>query len=254
MKLILAQSSIRILLIAGLALASLSVSAADSVAQLRSEVRQVRTDYGLNNQIQYAPDDPTTRSRLFTLQTGHAGAYYNCDGEECKRNSPYICWKTAHSDRLHRTFWDVTQWKRDWQRIAQRICDGGCCGSKTAKASPRLKESCGCAACAAEGGAVTLVNAPSQSALKSAKNSSLLKTKANVAGLIGNTTVDATQIANAKVEVPECDCLACRAKQSQPSNGLNFTGKFKSTSSDKESASGSRSASLLDRARASRNR
>ena len=261
MKLILAQSSIRILLVSGLALASLSVLADDSVAQLRDQVRKARTDYGVNNPIQYAPDDPSTRSRLFNLQTGHAGAWYNCDGEECKRNSPHICWKTAHGDRLHRTFWDVTQWGRDKQRIAQRICDGGCCASKTAKTSRHFKKSCGCAACAGQGVAVAVAKTTAQSPLKlTAKNSSLLRPKANVAGLVVDNAINTTQvakttqIAKATLETPECDCLACRGKRSQPSKALNFTGKATPKSSDATSTSKSRSASLLDRARSSRKR
>lgn len=93
--------------------------------------RQIRAEYDNNTLIQYAPDDPSTRSRLFNLQTGHAGAFYNCDGEEDKRNSPHICWKTANGDRWHRTFWDVLNWRKDKKEIAQRICDGAgaCCSS-----------------------------------------------------------------------------------------------------------------------------
>jgi len=48
-------------------------------------------DYFSNNQ--YSPSDPWVKGRIFKTHTGHDGFYYNCDEEECKRNSPYIYWK-----------------------------------------------------------------------------------------------------------------------------------------------------------------
>ncbi len=76
--------------------------------------------------LQYAPGDPWTRGKLFNLQTKHFGFGYNCDDEECKRNSPYICWKNQTAD-------DLPTRKGWWQRLSQttaeikqRIADGNC--------------------------------------------------------------------------------------------------------------------------------
>lgn len=75
---------------------------------------------------QYAPGDPWTRGKLFKAQTKHCGFGYNCDGEEQKRNSPYIYWKTQ-------TAQDLPACKSCWQRLSQtaaevkqRIADGNC--------------------------------------------------------------------------------------------------------------------------------
>jgi len=63
--------------------------------------------------FQYSPTDPWTRSKAIQVQTKHYGFFYNCDGEECKRNSPFIKWK-GHCET------DLPK---------QRISDGGCgCG------------------------------------------------------------------------------------------------------------------------------
>ncbi len=263
MKLNFAQSA-RTLLVAGFALMSLFVSSEDSDAQ---SLLQVRTDYGRDNQIQYAPDDPTTRSRLFTLHTGHAGAFYNCDGEECKRNSPYICWKTAHGDRMHRTFWDVLQWDRDRLDIAQRICDGGCCATKTAKTRKKLKTPCGCPACAGQGVATTMyaTKAPSSSSsLVVAKKKLPLTSKANVVGLVGtgvgrvksSLQTQRSSVAGSKSVLSEkvvCDCLNCNAKQQDAvSNKASVSKKAAALTVDK--APVARSASLLERARSTRQR
>lgn len=119
----------------------------------------IRADYGKNSQIQYSPDDPSTRSRLFKLQTGQAGAFYNCDGEEDKRNSPFICWKSSNGEHCRRTFLDVLDWRGDRAEIFQRICDGvgGCCsecatcdqGNCRAPATVAPAVSCGCSTCVA---------------------------------------------------------------------------------------------------------
>ncbi len=86
---------------------------------------------------QYAPGDPWTRSKLFRVQTKHYGFGYNCDDEECKRNSPYICWK-------HQADHDLPARKGWWQRLSQtaaevkqRIADGNCV--KCAEADPCLR-------------------------------------------------------------------------------------------------------------------
>jgi hypothetical protein len=57
--------------------------------------------------------------------------FYNCDGEEDKRNSPYICWKTHYEKDLppRRGLWRGL--KIDISQVRQRIRDGAgdCCPS-----------------------------------------------------------------------------------------------------------------------------
>ena len=108
---------------------------------------------------QYAPNDPQMQGRLFNLQTGHAGTFYNCDGEEsAKRNSPYICWKQVQHVPWYGTFRDVVNFRQDRNEIVQRICDGAgkCCSGdqqcQSCQSSPVAQQSvpsCGCASCLA---------------------------------------------------------------------------------------------------------
>ena len=141
---------------------------------------------------QYAPDDPQTQGRLFNLQTGHAGAFYNCDGEESKRNSPYICWKAVQHERWHGTFRDVLNWCQDRNEIAQRICDGakGCCSGdrksescescELCERSPVAQESvpaCGCPSCLAA----------SQRSIGVGENTGLLSTESSGQSMVAPT-------------------------------------------------------------------
>lgn len=111
------------------------------------QLAQVLNDYKHERLFQYAPGDPWTRSNLFNRHTKHHGFAYNCDGEECKRNSPYICWKTHHEDDLpHRTGW--------WQRlnqtvgdIKQRIADGSCTACAQTDPCQRCQQSSSCGGC-----------------------------------------------------------------------------------------------------------
>ena len=87
---------------------------------------QALKDFKFDRPFQYAPSDPWIRSGLFNAQTKHRGLGYNCDGEECKRNSPYIYWKN-HTEN------DLPARKGWWQRLSQttaevkqRIADGNC--------------------------------------------------------------------------------------------------------------------------------
>lgn len=93
------------------------------------EIRQTIRDYCTDKPFTYSPCDPWTRSKVFNLQTGHAGLFYNCDGEEDKRNSPYICWKTHYECDIppRRGLWRGM--KLDIAQVRQRIRDGAgaCC-------------------------------------------------------------------------------------------------------------------------------
>ena len=46
----------------------------------------------------YSPDDPWTMGKILRTEVGHGGFFYNCDSEECKRNSPYINWHHQNTD------------------------------------------------------------------------------------------------------------------------------------------------------------
>lgn len=75
---------------------------------------------------QYAPTDPWTRSKAIQVQTKHYGFFYNCDDEECKRNSPFIKWKGHCETDLPKKKCCLDLVKRELDEIKQRISDGGC--------------------------------------------------------------------------------------------------------------------------------
>ena len=93
------------------------------------------------------PDDPWTQGRLWLRQTGHFGKFYNCDCEEEKRFSPYICWKESASPKLFSGHRWLEQVKCDLRDIKQRIIDGSasCCGRRNQKTPSK---SCHCNDCA----------------------------------------------------------------------------------------------------------
>lgn len=268
---------LRFALLVALTLTSISVLAESAGAQL---LNKARNGHGSNPLIQYSPDDPSTRNRLFNLQTGHAGAFYNCDGEENKRNSPYICWKNGPCrEKLHCTFLDILDWRKDKCEIAQRICDGAgaCCnGGNCGAARATVVESataCGCSEClaaakvTASGARVASTsNTAPVSLLKKAyatldSNQLRLRPRTSAAGLVETTqraaevsrsvlqrSVTPTRIAKAARTAKSkaaCDCATCRAKRS---GSPTVAAKAPS----QKPVAASRSASLLDRARSSR--
>lgn len=101
------------------------------------EFRKMLRDYHHDRPLTYAPNDPTYRGKVFNLHMGHAGLFHNCDGEEDKRNSPYICWKTHTELDLppRRGLWRGL--KMDIAKVQQRILDGAgaCCAADCTCAS-----------------------------------------------------------------------------------------------------------------------
>ncbi len=83
-----------------------------------------RQDYFTHSTARYRPSDPWCRSWVRIWQTGHGGLFYNCDGEERKRCSPYICWKHADPPWPCETI--PKSIRRDLHAIRQRIRDGSC--------------------------------------------------------------------------------------------------------------------------------
>ncbi|MEZ6095053.1 MAG: hypothetical protein R3C03_12625 [Pirellulaceae bacterium] len=96
--------------------------AAESQAQILFQ--QTRSDY--QQPTTYGPEDPNFRSRLFREHTGHSGWFYNCDGEEDKRFSPYIQWQTVDNSECVRPWGQVI--RCDLKEVFSRVRAGACCG------------------------------------------------------------------------------------------------------------------------------
>ena len=114
-----------------------------SQGRLKQERLKIRHDYFQNPTGQYSLDDPWTRSRIWRRHTGHWGKFYNCDGEEQKRYSPYICWKNADCPFVDES-WRYLLW-RDKQEIRRRISDGSC--STCQEQHTPTQRSCNCHKC-----------------------------------------------------------------------------------------------------------
>ena len=69
----------------------------------------------------YKPSDPWTRGKLYNIQTGNSGLFFNCDGEQAKRYSPYICWKPITEKALptRKGIWNSI--KQDIAEVKQRV-------------------------------------------------------------------------------------------------------------------------------------
>jgi hypothetical protein len=93
--------------------------------QAWSQLKQAKADY-FSGPIQYSPDDPWVRSKIFQAHTGHAGHFYNCDDEECKRYSPYIKWTTNCEPQWPQHLGIIRCIRMDIDKIRQRINRGSC--------------------------------------------------------------------------------------------------------------------------------
>ncbi len=127
-------------------------------AQLISAVKTRRFEPA----YQYSPSDPWTRSNATQVQTKHYGFFYNCDREECKRQSPYVQWKRHCETDLPPKKSCLTHIQCALDEIKQRLRDGGClgevgCSDGQAATAAAACQSCTCAAtcksCRAQGGA-----------------------------------------------------------------------------------------------------
>ncbi|GEM_PF-1698525 len=93
--------------------------------------QNLRQDYVYDREATYSPLDPIFRGYVYRTHIGHDGAYYNCDGEEEKRNSSFIRWTQRPCDdvfSLKRVRADYKQSLNDafcrWQRGS---CNTGDC-------------------------------------------------------------------------------------------------------------------------------
>lgn len=98
----------------------ISLSSADCHAQ------NVVKDYVVNSPRQFAPMDPWTTGRVFRTHMGHGGLFYNCDGQEDKRWSPYIFWESQSNCDNDTNAW-YGDWKQQINEVKQRIRWGKGC-------------------------------------------------------------------------------------------------------------------------------
>lgn len=110
--------------------------ALDNVAY-GQEVRNAIRDYRDDRVFNYQASDPQHRGKLFNVHTGHYGKFYNCDSQEDKRNSPYICWKPHHENDFPNRLGFCENLRRDITEIKQRISDG----------AGNCQSSCNCQQC-----------------------------------------------------------------------------------------------------------
>lgn len=118
-------------------------------------------DYICDKPFQYSPCDPFERGKIYRLHIGHWGRYYNCDGEEEKRCSPYIYWKMNDKPTLPGHLGPLDAICCEYNQVRQRILDGscaecqncgrtgcpGCAGQATGKCSTCNRADCdGCGA------------------------------------------------------------------------------------------------------------
>ncbi len=87
------------------------------------QAQTLRRDYVVDAPIQYRVSDPWDRGLVFRRHIGHAGFFYNCDNEQCKRQSPYICFKSEHRGCRETC---LNKWRRQIAEAKWRLDAGGC--------------------------------------------------------------------------------------------------------------------------------
>ena len=105
-----------------------------AVAVITSSVfgQTYRRDYKIDAPIQYQASDPWDRGFIFRNHINHAGFFYNCDGEECKRNSPYLYYLQATEDcrfnarQYIRRQIDEVKWRLQAGGCGDALCYPGC--------------------------------------------------------------------------------------------------------------------------------
>lgn len=101
-----------------------------------SELNAQSLKYDYAGPVQYSPDDPWVRGKIFQIHTNHAGWFYNCDHQEDKRYSPYINWnrQPCYTKPKDHWKWDI---HNQISEVKRRICWGkGDCGHKTDRLPP----------------------------------------------------------------------------------------------------------------------
>ena len=127
-------------------LLQLCLGSQSEAQELRKAIRDYRDDRVFN----YQPNDPWYRGKLFNVQTKHYGRYYNCDGEEAKRNSPYICWKPHYEKDFPTRYRASDIIRYDYDIIRRRLNEGSCKENSTCQNcqdSAAPNSTCNCVEC-----------------------------------------------------------------------------------------------------------
>lgn len=88
--------------------------------------QNVYQDYKVNPTGPYSPQDPWQKGRVFRTHTGHDGLFYNCDGEEDKRCSPWIRWGQRPCDDLLSPSRIRAEYKESLCDAVERLRSGSC--------------------------------------------------------------------------------------------------------------------------------
>ena len=83
----------------------------------------LRKDYVVDAPVQYQVTDPWDRGRVFRNHIGHGGFFYNCDNEQCKRDSPFLCFKSENRGKRPSC---LQQIRRQLAEAKWRLDAGGC--------------------------------------------------------------------------------------------------------------------------------
>ena len=89
-----------------------------------AQLVRVLKDRRFEPPYQYGPNDPWIRTKATNIQTKHYGLFYNCDSEECKRNSPFIKWQTHQAKDLPPKQNALVRVRCGLDEVRQRIFDG----------------------------------------------------------------------------------------------------------------------------------
>ena len=129
----------------------MTVGLAVLVSGLLSQACHAQNDGGIARltSAAYQPNSPVVENRLFGLQTGHYGFFYNCDREEDKRNHPAICWRGADAEQLPRRIGCLARVRHEVAQASRRILDG-MCDTGCSDCQQQRKPSCARPNCLAE--------------------------------------------------------------------------------------------------------
>ena len=129
----------------------MTVGLAVLVSGLLSQACHAQNDGGIARltSAAYQPNSPVVENRLFGLQTGHYGFFYNCDREEDKRNHPAICWRGADAEQLPRRIGCLARVRHEVAQASRRILDG-MCDTGCSNCQQQRKPSCARPNCLAE--------------------------------------------------------------------------------------------------------
>lgn len=88
--------------------------------------QNVYQDYKVNPTGLYSPQDPEEMGRVFRTHTGHDGLFYNCDGEEDKRCSPWVRWGQRPCDDLLTPSRIRAEFQESLDDAIERLRSGSC--------------------------------------------------------------------------------------------------------------------------------